>query len=322
MCKSPLYLGVDSGGSKTAFVLADADGRIAARHAAGGGNFLRRAHAEVETMIETGAREVCRMAGIVPGEIAYAAFGFPGYGETETSAAELDALCARALGMDRVLCTNDAVIAWAGSLALSPGINIIAGTGANCYGRAADGREARTSGWGAYCDEGSGQWIGNQAVGIFTKQADGRMPKTPLYDIFRAHFELDDDLMFCHTLNRELAEHSSELAKLQLLVLKAYDQGDPHAQAIYARGGEELWLAIRTTAEKLGFEDGAYRVSYSGGVFGAGERILGPLGACAAGHAELVAPRFSPVLGAVLMAYQAAGLGIVEDSFAFQEEDS
>lgn len=260
------------------------------------------------------------MAGIAPSAVAYAGFGFPGYGETETSAAELDAICARALGMDRIICTNDAVIAWAGSLGMKPGINMIAGTGANCYGRSADGREARTSGWGAFCDEGSGQWIGNQAVGIFTKQADGRMPRTPLYEVFRRHFVLTDDLMFCHTLNRVLAVRSSELAKLQLLVLMAYDLGDVHAREIYQRAARELWLTIETTAGKLGFADGAYSVSYTGGVFNAGERILGPLGALAAGHADLQPPQFTPELGAVLMALDAAGVRHDFDGLVFTEE--
>lgn len=318
MCDA-VYLGVDSGGSKTSFVLARPDGQIVARHAGGAGNFLRRSREEVWGMLSSGVTAVCGKAGIAPDAVAYAGFGFPGYGESATSAAELDQMCKDAMGMDRIACANDAVIAWAGSLAMHPGINIIAGTGANCYGRTAEGNEARTSGWGAFCDEGSGQWIGNQAVGIFTKQADGRMERTALYGLFREHFQLEDDLLFCGLLNHELATHTSELAKLQLLVLKAYDMGDAHARAIYDRGAEELWLAIRTTAKKLGFVDGAYRVSYSGGVFHAGKRILGPLHALVDGHADLRPPRFAPDLGALLMAMRAAGLEDVGDSFVFTE---
>ena len=54
-------------------------------------------------------------------------------------------------------------------------------------------------------------------------------PKTPLYALFREYFQLEEDLFFCHILNRELVGQTSSLAKLQLLVGAAYDQGDPYA---------------------------------------------------------------------------------------------
>ena len=95
--------------------------------------------------------------------------------------------------------------------------------------------------------------------------------------------------------------------------------GDPHAGAIYQRAAAELWLAIATTAKKLGFADGTYRVSYSGGVFHAGERILAPLRALMEGHADLRAPRFAPDLGAVLMAMDAAGADVDFEALTFTE---
>ena len=315
------FLGVDGGGTKTAFTLSDDNGCINGRFSLGGSNFIRKGKAEVSKLLHKGVNAVCTIAGIDKSDIHYAVFGFSGYGETSTSAVELDVICRDVFNSEAVYCTNDSEIAWAGSLALNPGINIIAGTGSTCFGKDRHGNNARTSGWGAYCDEGSCQWIGNKAIGIFTKQADGRLPKTPLYPLFREYFQLEEDLFFCHTLNRELVGRSSSLAKLQLLVETAYDQDDPYAIEIYNKAADELWLAIETTAKKLRFDGQKYRVSYSGGLFKSGKKILGPLGKKAENHQViLMEPRFAPDLGAILLAMKQSGFLTDFSSFSFYEK--
>lgn len=312
------FLGVDGGGTKTSFVLSDEKGRIRGRFSSGGSNFISRSKAEVAQVVNNGIAEVCANAGISKTDIAYGVLGFPGYGETRSSAEELDAICANALSSSTFTCVSDSVIAWAGSLAMKPGINVIAGTGSIVFGMDSKGASARTSGWGAYCDEGSCQWFGNKAVGVFTKQADGRLPRTPLYSLFKEYFKLEEDLYFCHILNSELVGRSSSLAKLQLLVEKAYDLGDPHAHAMYEQAAEELWLAIETAAKMLEFNGQKYSVSYSGGLFKSGERILTPLRRNAEGHpVSFREPKFAPDLGAVLMSMKLACAPVDFSSIAF-----
>lgn len=312
------FLGVDGGGTKTSFVISDEKGCIHGRYASGGSNFIRRSKAEVIEVVSNGIAQVCDNASIKKADVTYAVFGFPGYGETQSSAEELDTICANALSSSAITCVSDSVIAWAGSLAMQPGINVIAGTGSICFGMDSMGNSTRTSGWGAYCDEGSCQWFGNKAVGIFTKQADGRLPQTPLYSIIKEHFGLTEDLYFCHILNRELASKSSSLAELQLLVEKAYDLGDPHAHAIYNQAADELWLAIETAAKKLGLDGEKYLVSYSGGLFKSGDRILAPLRKKTQNStAILEKPKFAPDLGAVLMSMKLGKAPVDFSSISF-----
>lgn len=312
------FLGVDGGGTKTSFVLSDEKGGIRGRFSSGGSNFIRRSKTEVAEVVNNGIAQVCANAGISKADIAYGVLGFPGYGETRSSAQELDAICAGALSPDTFTCVSDSVIAWAGSLAMRPGINVIAGTGSIVFGMDSRGNSARTSGWGAYCDEGSCQWFGNKAVGIFTKQADGRLPRTPLYDIIKEYFKLEEDLYFCHILNSELVGQSSSLAELQLLVEKAYDLGDPHARALYEQAAEELWLAIETAAKKLEFNGEKYFVSYSGGLFKSGGRILAPLRRKAKNRPAIFEePKFTPDLGAVLMSMKLARAPVDFSSISF-----
>ena len=56
---------------------------------------------------------------------------------------------------DRILVTDDALIALAGATAGEPGLVVIAGTGSIAFGRNSAGRTARAGGWGyLFGDEG------------------------------------------------------------------------------------------------------------------------------------------------------------------------
>ena len=67
---------------------------------------------------------------------------------------------------------NDSVVGWAGSLGLSSGINLVAGTGSIAYGRNDAGEEARAGGWDErFSDEGSCYWLGMKSLELFQKKA-------------------------------------------------------------------------------------------------------------------------------------------------------
>lgn len=295
------FLGVDAGGTKTAFVLANERGDIVARLRRGSGGFFGLGQEGLKKLISEGVQTLCETAGIQMADITHAGLGFPGYGEKPGSEAEILAACEAAIGKGKVSCECDCYLGWAGSMAMEPGINIVAGTGSICYGLNAAGQAARSSGWGAYCDEGSCSWIGRRLIGAFTKEADGRSPRTVLCDMFRAHFEIADDTQFIHTLNHEIAGKGSETAKLQYLLKEMFDAGSETAKEIYEQAAKELALSIWAVAQKLGME--AYQASYSGGLFQSGERILEPLRREVKQRGgTLVTPKFPPELGALLFA--------------------
>lgn len=97
-----LYAGVDSGGTKAAFLLADETGRVLARHREPGCTALGSGGAGVKAMLEKGLAGLCRKAGVEPGEIAALGLGICGYGEGEGVAEEIDRACALAAGAQAV----------------------------------------------------------------------------------------------------------------------------------------------------------------------------------------------------------------------------
>lgn len=298
------YLGVDSGGTKAAFLLTDETGRVIARHREPGCTALSSRKAGMKKMLENGIDEICRKACIDKTQIAALGLGISGYGEGECAAQETQEACEEAFLPGRSVCALDTYVGWAGSLLFEPGINIIAGTGSVVYGVAQDGSAARAGGWGAGCDEGSCSWLGQRLVEAYTKQADGRMPRTALYDLFRRHFGIQgEDEMFVMQLNHEVVRGGKGLAVLQYLLHDAWLAGDPVAKSIYQSGAEELFLGVRTVAKKLGLGWQGLKVSYSGGLFKAGECALKPLGDLIhQAGGQLVKPAYEPDVGAVLMA--------------------
>lgn len=299
------YLGIDSGGTKSAFLLGDETGRIYARYTGPACTVLADGEAGIRRVVEEGVRAVCAKANITPDDIACLGLGISGYGEGETAEIEPYNACAAVLSADRVICRCDTYVGWAGSLLCEPGINVIAGTGSVVYGVNGEGKEVRTGGWGCWdagCDEGSCTWHGQQLIQEWTKQADGRRPRTQLYTLFREHFGVTNDEFFIHALNVDIAT-GHNLAELQRLLKTIWESGDPAAAEIYERGAEELWRGVQVTADKLGLTGTNYPVSYSGGLFKAGACALEPLRRrVEQGGARLVDPVFSPEVGALIMA--------------------
>lgn len=297
------FLGVDAGGTKTAFLLSDENGTILARHISGTGGFFSNGPAGLIELLEEGIRQISSSAGINKEDITFAAFGFPGYGEAESSEEVITGACEEVIGKGRVCCECDCYLGWCGSLAMEAGINIVAGTGSICYGVNQEGIAARASGWGAYCDEGSCTWLGAKTIGIYAKQADGRLPRTKIYELFREHFAIGEDLLFIHRLNHEIANKGAETAKVQMLLKKAYEVGDVIAAELYREAAKELSLSIHAVAKKLGMSGGSFKVSYSGGLFQSGDCILLPLAKEVEQiGGQLVKPKFSPDEGAILFA--------------------
>ena len=198
---------------------------------------------------------------------------------------------------------NYSVVGWAGSLGLSSGINLVAGTGSIAYGRNDAGEEARAGGWDErFSDEGSCYWLGMKSLELFSKESDGRAEKGALLEIFRNRFELKCDFDIIDIFNRRYRNDRTKIAGLQKYLLEAAQKGDLEAVKMYEIAADELAMIVGSVYRKLKFGEGTL-VSYSGGLFHAGEFILGPLRErLKTEGVRLCAPKYTPVEGASLLA--------------------
>ena len=111
------YLGIDSGGTKAAFLLGDETGKIYARHYAVGCTVLADGKEGVYRMVKDGVDAICEKAGITPDDIACLGLGISGYGEGENAKRDPEEACAAVLSPDRIICRCDTYVGWAPSCA-------------------------------------------------------------------------------------------------------------------------------------------------------------------------------------------------------------
>jgi N-acetylglucosamine kinase-like BadF-type ATPase len=145
------------------------------------------------------------------------------------------------------------------------GILVIAGTGSNVMGRTADGTIYNVGGWGpALGDEGSGYWIGVEAIRA-TFWAQDRDVPTRMLEEFLIYWELDGIGELVEKANER---PSPDFAALTPVVVKCAEQGDELASAVLERAGEELAEQISLAALKMleTGTDGDVGLAYSGSV--------------------------------------------------------
>jgi N-acetylglucosamine kinase-like BadF-type ATPase len=305
-----MFLGVDGGGSKTAFALIDGGGHVIARATAPTSYYFNDGFDVVERVLKQGLADVCQQAGVDPSGIDAAFFGIPGYGEASDDIAKLDAVPANVLGHDRYSCDNDMVCGWAGSLACEDGINVISGTGSMTYGeRRGVGR--RVGGWGElFGDEGSAYWIAAQGLNAFSRMSDGRLPVGPLHGLLRQRLELGGDLDAVSLVIDKWSGNRSSIAALATTVCEAARDGDEASGRILAAAVGELVTLIDTTRTLIGFtDDETVPVSYSGGMFSDEGYLTSFLSALQDQDVkyDLRRPLLDPALGAAIYAAKHSG---------------
>ena len=304
------YLGIDGGGTKTKFTLADATGRIVAEDTRPTCNYLQVGLDGMARVLESGLDAVCGKAGVSRAEIRAAFAGVPCYGDSASNMPMLREAVARAMGGIAHRVGNDCENSLAGTLAGQCGISLICGTGSIAFGRNAAGEVMRCGGWhqALGSDEGSGYWIGLKLLHLFTRQSDGRDPRTPLYGAVREALALEEDGDVIQRVVEDWNMDRTRVAALSRLIGDLLAAGDANAGAILRSAALELADMARTLYRRLAFQ-GVAPVSYSGGVFNIGAPILEPLAAELSAHGmRLCPPKFPPDLGALILAMQMDGV--------------
>ncbi|MWV47123.1 N-acetylglucosamine kinase [Paenibacillus sp. HJL G12] len=290
-------LAVDGGGTKCLAVFADAEGRMLASGRAGSCNYQGVGREAAARELTRAIREAKRQwtaegnggmtassLGVSPIEhtpaaeedgplqVACAVFGLAGldtaYDRRIIEELVHEALTSTQVQADRVVVENDGVAALLGASGGDPGILIIAGTGSIVYGINAKGDSARAGGWGHRVgDEGSGYWIGKQAIRAALRGYDGRGAATPLTDKLLQHLKLqNEEELFNWAYSA--AYSVDKTADLSRLVGEAAQEGDASACRILEAAAVELFLGAQAVIQKLGLSkaESPFVVILQGGV--------------------------------------------------------
>lgn len=315
MTRPAYFLGVDGGGSKTAYVVLDGSGRVVAEVTGPSCYYFGSGIELVERVLGEGLASVSAESGIAPDGFAHAFFGLPGYGEVGADVPRLQAIVRKVLGHDRFGCDNDMVGGWAGALAGRDGINVVAGTGSIAYGEHL-GLAHRAGGWSElFGDEGSAYWVAVRGLNAFSRMSDGRLPHGPLHALLAARAGIGGDLDLIGTVMDRWGGRRAEIAALAPVVVEAADAGDTAALAILEQAGRELVALVEACRTRLGYGEGeSVETSYSGGMFSAPTfRAAFTRALEAAGPAyRLRAPAYGPGVGSALYALRLHGAPLPE----------
>jgi N-acetylglucosamine kinase-like BadF-type ATPase len=295
-------LGIDAGGTKTVCLLADEQGAILSVGRGPGANLQVAGELAVEKVLHHVMDTA--LNGRHDGRPRAVCLGIAGVDRDEDSRI-VSAIMRRISPGSRVLVVNDALVALEAGAPGSPGIVIICGTGSIAYGRNRHNAAARSGGWGHIIgDEGSGYWIGRQAVQAVMRDADGRGPATSLTRYVLAHFDVPAASGLVHVVYGPQGAARS-IAMLGPSVQMASESGDAVASAILDRAATELALAARSVAERLELRAEAFPFVLAGGVF----RVVPSLVERLRGRLLEIAPDATidilheePALGAVRLA--------------------
>ncbi len=256
----PFFLGIDGGGSKTSCVLGD-EQKVIASVVVGPSNIVRVGEAQARSALQQGVAEVCRQAGIAPSQLSAICAGMAGAAREDVR--QQVARILAALSPAQLEIVGDMLIAHEAALGGGPGILVLAGTGSMAYGRDQSGRIARAGGWGyAISDEGSGHWIGMQAVVAITRARD-RGAASALGARILQRWTLSSHEQLMSVAN---ASPAPDFSALFPEVLASAEAGDCAALDVLSRAGLELAGLAKTVYERLWEDDQPVKVVLMGGV--------------------------------------------------------
>ena len=259
-----LFLAIDAGGTKTTCLLAD-ETKVLGRASTGSIKLMRAGEAEATARLRTMLAELSMVSGVSLGEVTRTCIRLAGFtiaAVREWAAREIGDV----VGGELLVC-GDEEIALEGAFSGGPGILIIAGTGSNFIGRAADGTKYCAGGWGpALGDEGSGFWIGQEAAraGFW---AEDRGVATILLREIGAFWGTES---LGEIVEKANERPGPDFAALAPIVVKCAEEGDELALAVLERAGEELAEQVALVALKMSESgpQGKIGVAYTGGVIG------------------------------------------------------
>lgn len=260
------YLAIDAGGTKTHCWVAD-EARVLARvH----GPTVKIMAAGEDTATERLGDLVQRAlheAALKPEHITRTAMGLAGSSSESVRYWARRTITSLVPG-GFVLC-GDEEIALDAAFHGGPGIMIIAGTGSNAVGRCAQGTLTRAGGWGPVLgDEGSGQWIGLEAIRSALRAHD-RGADTCLLREIQEFWRLNDLGELVAAANQRSRPNFSELAGT---VARCAENGDGLAQGVLERAGEELAAIVSLVASKMAAKgcdaSESEHVAFTGSVLG------------------------------------------------------
>jgi glucosamine kinase len=263
----PYFLGIDGGGTKTRCLIGD-ESSILGAGSSTSCKVQRVGETCAQDALAAAIHEACVQAGVSPQQIARTCAGVTGAGRPEI-AKTMHGLLRNVVGGE-VEVIGDIEIAFEDAFGSGAGVLVIAGTGSIAYGRSPEGETVRIGGWGrSVSDEGSGYWIGLEAVKAVLREHDSQSDSALLSALMHvlAAKSFDDFIV------RVNSEPEPDYAALFPEIQRLAETGDSLSISILERAGSELADLAQIVIRRLFADAITIKIATYGGVFGASTQL-------------------------------------------------
>jgi N-acetylglucosamine kinase-like BadF-type ATPase len=315
MTRRELVVATDGGNTKTHVAVADRAGRVLAAARGPASDMYGRGSADVAVdVLARTARAALEAADATAADLAASVWSLAGADWPEDHALLEGALAAALEAPCTPLVVNDALGGLRTGAPDNVGIAIICGTfNAIC----ARSRAGRTFHLGFWPDRAGGFDLGHEALRAVYRHGLDLGPATALTERALALFEADDVLALLHAFTRrEKRIPLRHAERLTPVLLDLADAGDAVAAEIVRTSGARLADQARSAAARVGLPVAGARVVLAGGVMQHPSAALAD--AILAGLPGAVPVRTSrpPLVGALLLGYDALGVAMDADALA------
>lgn len=303
-------LGVDGGNTKTVALLARLDGTIVGAGRAGcadiyGAESPEAAVAAITAAVETALAE----GGEDAANLEAVAFSLAGADWPEDFEYLREELGRRVSAARPPVVVNDAIGAVRAGAPGGIGVAVVCGTGGCIGARAGDGRIWHSSFWALH----TGAWtIGNRALDAVYEAELGIGPPTSLLALSLEVFAEPNVEEVLHAFTRRGGRGPFEAADFAPAVLDEAEKGDGVARNIVEAQGAVLGDFARVAAERVGLTP-PFPLVLAGGVLRHPSRLLAEAIVARVPGGQPLASAFEPVVGALLLAADAAGTTLDEE---------
>ncbi len=292
-------MGIDGGGSTIRVVVVAPDMARRAQTRGPRVNPYVIGREKSAAIIQAHMRDALAQAAISPDQITGVGVGIAGAAATQWQAWLRDVVGA-VVPRAQIVTSSDVEIALVGAHGSRRGVLILAGTGSSAYAINDAGESRRVGGWGYLLgDEGSGFWLGIQALRAITRAFDDREMATILTSRILTHLGLQTERDLLLWLHGNETLPTNDVARLAPLVIEAAAEGDVVAQRIVEGAAQELALLGKSVIRWLATETPP--IAFAGSLL-ENANVLSLRLCDLLGLPEIPVPQYPPVIGAALLA--------------------
>ncbi|MAZ78218.1 MAG: hypothetical protein CMF39_06025 [Legionellaceae bacterium] len=234
MTMKHIFIGVDGGGTKTKMRVEDQEGQLIGE-ARGGPAQIRVSVDQAWESINQTLNKILNEAGISIDDKNYQFHAGLALAGTEFQQPYNDFM-SRPHRFNNLCLNSDGYAACLGAHDGKNGAIIIIGTGVKGF-QIEDGASSEVGGWGfPQGDEGSGAWLGLQAVRYTLHSLDGRLPNSPMFSAVLDKFNNDLSELLNWTINAT----STMYATIAPIVTDYVEKQDPFALQIIREGADQI----------------------------------------------------------------------------------